>query len=128
MNNLIGLDIGEKRIGVARVNLIAKIPEPIIILANDGYFKSELSKIYQEFDIDLMVIGLPRNLDGKETAQSAYTRNFVKDNLSDYKYVWQDETLSSKSAAENSLYQGAGLDAAAACIILEDYLRDRNEI
>lgn len=120
--NILALDIGEKRIGVARANSIARIPEPIATLTNDASFKDAFAKLLQEYDITTIVVGLPRNLKGDETAQTAYTKQFVADNLAEYDVIWQDETLSSVSAETRPDRLQHGIDAAAACIILDDYL------
>jgi len=126
-SNLLGLDIGEKRIGVARVNLIAKIPEALDGLANNSYFSANLSKIVQDYSIDFIVVGLPRSLSGQETDQSKYVRSFVDANMSNFEFVWQDETLSTVDAKSRMKQMGfekrpAMLDSVAACIILEDYI------
>jgi putative Holliday junction resolvase len=122
--NILALDIGEKRIGVARANSIARIPEPIATLSNDNLFKEQFVKLLKEYDISTIVVGLPRNLKGDETAQTAYTKEFVARNLADYDVIWQDETLSSVSAESRPDRLQHGVDAAAACIILDDYLLD----
>ena len=120
--NILALDIGEKRIGVARANSIARIPEPLATLANDDTFKEQFKKIVKEYDISTIIVGLPRNLKGDETAQTAYTKDFVAQNLAEYEVLWQDETLSSVSAESRPDRLQHGVDAAAACIILYDYL------
>ena len=124
--NILALDIGQKRIGVARANSIAKLAEPLTVLENNENFVENLKKIIQEHDIGLIIIGLPRSLDGNETAQSAYTRKFVSDNFQDMNVQFQDETLSSVEAEKRLKSYGLEnrsnmLDAVAACIILEDY-------
>lgn len=126
-NNLLGLDIGEKRIGVARVNLIAKIPEALEVLANNSSFSAKLNMIIAEHSIDLIVVGLPRSLNGQETNQSKYVREFVANNIKGHSFVWQDETLSTVSAQLRMKQMGfekqpVMLDSVAACIILEDYI------
>ena len=127
LNNLLGLDIGERRIGVARVNLVARLPQALTTLLNDTNFINKLKDLIEQYKIDALVVGLPRNLSGEETAQSKYTRQFCKDNLSDLglPIIWQDETLSSVAATENmnKLKQvHDNIDALAAEIILDDYL------
>ena len=128
INSVLGLDVGEKRVGVARVNLIAKIPEPLATLSNDTDFNAKLAAIIQEHSPDAIVVGLPRNMSGEETAQSAYVRQFTNEHLMQYKLpvIFQDETLSSVEA-ENRLgaaaAQKGAVDAVAASVILEDYLQ-----
>lgn len=127
MNNILALDIGEKRIGVARANAIARIAVPVATLHNDDSFLDNLKKIITEYEIDVIVVGLPRGLHGNETKQSEYTRLFVQKNMSDYAIIWQDETLSTVTAAQ-SKPSGRGIDADAACIIVEDYLTEQHEV
>lgn len=125
--NLLGLDIGGRRVGIARVNSIARLPEPLTTLSNDSTFIGQLKKLINEYQIDGLVVGLPRNLSGQETAQSQYTKSFCSDNLSSLglPIFWQDETLSSVTAEDtlkNSKSIKIGVDAMAAKIILDDYL------
>lgn len=127
INNILALDIGQKRIGVARANAIARIPVALATLPNDGSLDKRLEDIIREYEIDLIVVGLPRGLGGDETEQSRITRDFVSEKLSDYKVVWQDETLTTVSA-EAQAPSGFGIDADAACIILSDYLQEQYEV
>lgn len=124
ITNFFALDIGEKRIGVARGNNIARIASPVATIANDAAFRSVLAQLVKEYEVSVIVVGLPRSMQGEETAQSRYTRQFVADNLSAYTIVWQDETLTSVVATQRAESTPHGLDAAAACIILEDYLTE----
>ncbi len=128
ISNVLGLDIGNKRIGVARVNMIAKLPQPVTVLQNDSMFRNNLDNIISEYQIDLLVVGLPRSLAGIETDQSNSVRNFVESQLGGIKFTLQDETLSTVTAESAMKQYGcdnqpAMLDAVAACIILEDYLK-----
>lgn len=127
INNILGLDVGEKRIGVARVNIIAQLPEPLEVLKNDDSFTENISKLINQHDIQLLVVGLPRSLNGNETAQTNTVRLFVANKLKNYAIQWQDETLSSVVAETKMREYGLTgqpemLDAVAACIILEDYI------
>lgn len=132
--NLLALDVGEKRIGVARVNTIARLPEALTTITNDADFQAHLSRVIQEYAIDLIVVGVPRNLQGELTAQSEYVYAFCREHLNDIgiPLVFQDETLTSV-VAEEALGRVArehkGLvDAEAARLILQDYLGDHHEI
>lgn len=127
--NFLSLDIGSKRIGLARANSIARLSEPIAVIANDRLFKDELAKLAHEHGCDILIVGLPRNLSGEETAQSAYVRQFVDEQLDQYKVVFQDETLSTVESEQRLASFGLKdrpemIDAVAACIILEDYLKN----
>jgi putative Holliday junction resolvase len=128
INNVLGLDVGRKRIGVARVNTIARLPEPIVTLSNDNQFTSRLKELIHIYSIDIIVVGLPRSLDGNETDQSSYTRDFAKGlEYFNLPVVFQDETLSSVEAESrlsgSKTYEKSKIDSMAAVIILEDYLK-----
>lgn len=124
--NLIGLDIGERRIGIARVDTLVRIPQALQTSPNDSSFLATLKNLITEYDVSKVIVGLPRNLDGRETAQTAYVKNFCKDKLSclNIPVAFQDETLSTVEAADRirGSKTKVSIDAAAACIILEDYL------
>jgi putative holliday junction resolvase len=127
ISNLLGLDVGESKIGVARVNLIARIPQRLDTLKNDSNFIPQVKKQIDEFSIDAVVVGLPRNLSGEETKQSQYVRKFVESNIAalGLPVYYQDETLSSRAAEERlkgDIYKKTDIDAEAAVIILEDYI------
>jgi len=126
--NLLGLDIGGSRIGIARVNMSARLPEPLGTYKNDEFFLDSLKSLIKEHQIDTLVIGLPRNMQGQETAQSNYVRDFCKSTIEPLglKILWQDETLSSVEAVKRlgaRKYHKSDIDSQAAGIILEDYLK-----
>lgn len=121
-NDIIGLDIGTKRIGVARVNLIARIPQPLPIIDNNINVSESIKLLIKKYQPLYLVIGLPRNLNGEETKQSIFTKEFVDSYIpKDAKVKWQDETLTSKEASSRT-GKIKDLDSDAACLILEDYL------
>lgn len=125
--NALALDVGEKRIGVARANLIARLPQALPTLAHDDTVSEAIRAIIEAESIDILVVGLPRNLSGQETAQSAYVRSFVDNTLRNIgvSVVYQDETLSSHVAEDRlkgKAYAKGDIDAGAAVVILQDYL------
>lgn len=126
--NILALDVGGSRIGVAIANSIARIPNPLTILQNGPKVFHELQALVREHDIKTIVIGLPRNMKGEETEQSKFSRDFA-DRLKEYvssRIVFADESLSSKRAEQARLdlgrSPGAPLDDVAACFILEEHL------
>ena len=127
-NDIIALDVGTKRIGVARANVIAKLPQPLPAINNNETLSESIKLLISTYRPDCIVVGLPRNLSGEETKQSVYTKQFVIDKLpKDVKIVWQDETLSSQVAAERT-GRTKELDSEAACLILEDYFKEQYDI
>lgn len=127
---VIGLDVGEKRIGVARGDMDTRIAVPVGFLLADGSEWQKLAQIAQMNGADTFVVGLPRSNEGNETAQSAYARNFANtltEQIPGIKVVFQDESLTSVEAEERlkarkQTYDKGEIDAEAATIILQDFL------
>ena len=128
---IIGLDVGTKRIGVAKVDTGTRIAIPDGIIAVDnGQEFTELARLARLYDTHYFVLGLPRSNSGNETAQSAYTRDFakvLKQVIPEAEIRFQDETFTSVEAEERLKtrkrnYQRAEIDAEAAAIILQDFV------
>lgn len=123
---LLGLDVGDKRIGVARAHSVAKFPEPLTIVANNEYALNAVLDLVQKYEAKLVVVGLPLNLQGSETEQSEKTRKFasaLKD-ATQIPVVFVDESLTSVMADASPSHKSATLksnDADAACYILDRY-------
>lgn len=123
--NALGLDVGMARIGVARINSIARISEPLAVLANDESFVPDIKKLISEYSIDIVVVGLPRNMNGEKTAQTEYVETFTNklQTQIDKPIVFQDETLSTVAASERVTPKTKSMeDAHAAAVILEDFI------
>lgn len=126
MKNFLGIDYGVKRIGLAIGNDEVKLAQPLKTVGPE-----ELAEVIAaEGPFAEVVVGLPRNLDGQETPQTIAVRHFADDVLwRKFKIdaVFQDEAATS-AVAEESLkasgkpYSKGDIDAAAAAIILQDYL------
>lgn len=130
VNNSLGLDVGEVRVGVAMARSDLRIPVPLTTLsrkAND--FWEQVQNLIKHNDIGEIIIGLPRGLDGQETAQTASARAFGTE-LASYTTIplkWQDEALTSVKAEDTLIKSGkpyikTDIDALAACYILNDYI------
>lgn len=129
IKNILALDIGEQRIGIARANSIARIPVPLKTLKNDQNFNNNLQDIINELNISELVVGLPRGLDGNATSQTKYVNEFMKGLKVNTKIIFQDEALTTVKAEEFlkkfiKNYSKADIDKIAAMFILEDYLRE----
>ena len=124
--NALGLDVGGARIGVARVNSIALMPEPLMVLKNDDRFVERLKQILVEYSIDLVVVGRPRNMKGELTEQSRTIERFTEAVIAPLgtKFEYFDETLSTQAASTRltKKYGPEMEDALAAAVILEDYI------
>ncbi|MBR2855443.1 endolytic transglycosylase MltG [Candidatus Saccharibacteria bacterium] len=127
---VIGLDVGEKRIGVAKADSNTRIAVPVGYVVVDGTEWQQISQIARLNNTNLFVVGLPRSNEGAETAQSIYVRDFVKkltELIPGARVRLQDESLTSVVAEERlkqrkKRYERGDIDAEAASIILQDFL------
>ena len=124
----LGVDVGDKRIGIARGSEAARIAEPLKTL-DAGEALDRISAYISEHQTDGLVVGLPRNLAGDETAQTEAVRQWVKRAKADISlpFYWQDEALTSREAygkAQTSKFKRQTTDehSIAAAIILQDFL------
>ena len=133
--SLLALDVGTVRVGVAMARAEVRVPVVLPTLSRqDEQFWEKLKEIIMANDIKQLVVGLPRGLDGQETEQTKYVKNFV-DELTGHialPVVWQDEALTSVQA-EASLatsrksYQKSDVDGVSASLILGDYLEGEHK-
>lgn len=129
---LIALDVGSKRIGVAKADSNVRIAIPSGTIEVDGNEFSQIASFARVYGTDCFIIGLPRNSKGEETAQSNYVRNFakaLKKAMPEAKIRFQDESLTSVEAEERldrrkKKYHKGDIDAEAAAIILQDFLEN----
>lgn len=123
------LDIGDVRIGVAVTPKGVRIAQPYGVITHDQSVVKAIKDLIISEQITAMAIGLPRGLQGQETDQTRYVRNFVKQLVPaiDIPIYLQDEALTSVKAEEELTARGkefakGDIDALAACYILEDFL------
>lgn len=125
---ILALDVGEARVGIARASTAARLAEPLkTVKTKDAV--DYLQDLIKEGDIQAAVVGLPRNLSGEETNQTRWVRAWVeqaKPKINRPLY-WQDEALTSRVAAgriPKSEFQNPNSDehSLAAAMILQDFL------
>lgn len=129
--NILALDVGTKRIGVALASYAARIATPLITLNNNERIWEELASLCSGERVTQLVIGLPRGLDGQETAQTTYAREFAS-TLAEHVTApisLIDEAVTSRQAEAELLARGrrfekGDIDALAAVYILDDYLNE----
>ncbi len=125
---LVGLDVGEKRIGVSVADLGVRIAVPFATVEVDGSEIQSIAEIVLKENAQTIVVGYPRNQQGEATAQTRYVEKFAErlEDL-DRKIVFQDESLTSVLAEQQLIshkrpYSKGDIDAQAAAIILQDYV------
>jgi len=126
---LLGLDVGERRIGVAIADTVGRLAAPLATLDVDGTEIVRLQRLLLEHNANGFVVGLPRNMSGQETAQTKAIQWFVLRRLKGFELPlhYQDESLTSVTAEEQlkqrkKPYTKADIDALAATTILQDYM------
>ncbi len=135
---LLALDIGGKRIGVAVSDRLGFSCRGITCLfRNDQGWPRQVNKLVTEYGIQAIVIGLPKNMDGREGAQAEDCRKAANElaQVIDLPIVFQDERLSTWTAKERLFAQGlsekkvrAKLDQTAAAVFLEDFISAHKEL
>jgi len=127
--NLLALDVGERRVGVALALAASRLPRPLTVLGNDSDIFEEIEKLVQTHEVGTIVVGWPRNLSGQATAQTHQTQKFVDELASRLQLPihTQDEAVTSRQAeaelrARGRPYAKGDIDALAATYILEDFL------
>lgn len=134
-DSILALDVGAKRIGVAVANAVARLSRPLVTIENTPEVMDELHKLVREQQAVIVVVGLPRNLSGQETAQTKVVESFGEQLEQHLKLplYWQDEAVTSEQAEAELLkrkkpYAKGDIDALAATYILEDFLNEHPEI
>ncbi|MDE2902608.1 MAG: Holliday junction resolvase RuvX [Chloroflexota bacterium] len=122
------LDLGERRIGVAMTDAGGSFVTMREVLKRTGGSadRDVVGSILDAYPGATIVIGLPLNTDGTESAQAARSRRWAARLLEGRcePVIWKDEHLTTQAARRD----GAGdadVDARAAEILLLDYLRSQ---
>ena len=134
---VLGLDYGEKRIGVAICDDLGMTARGIATIARK-YWKRDIEQIaglVSEYDVEKIVVGYPVRLDGTEGIQCEKVNRFIdvlERGVSVPVVKW-NEALSTKEAESllieadmNRRKRRGVVDKLAAAIILQDYL-DHNQ-
>ena len=134
---ILSIDFGTKVIGTAMFcpgrDPFPYMGEKILYKSHEESIKSLVNLVKNE-DIDVVVIGIPYFLDGKESQNTISIKKFsqlLKLNLTVCEYFEQDETLTTKTAEErmknspefNFKIDPTKIDCLSATIILEDFIR-----
>lgn len=130
MARVMGLDVGDVRIGVAFSDPSGTLAIPhSTLLRARGVAEKQILDLISQQEIGLVVVGVPLSADHGENDQSFKTKAFCRrlERRSPVQFCLWDEHLSSAEASERLQSAGrksgaAGLDACAAAVILQDYL------
>ena len=134
--NILSLDVGDTRTGVATARSDVKLPSPhSFITASGDSLLHKIAALVESEDSKAIVIGLPRGLDGQTTKQTEHIQEII-DKITTMVTIpvfVQDEALTSRKAedelvARGKPYQKGDIDALAATYILQDFLADHPKV
>lgn len=133
----LGIDLGEKRIGIAVSDSNGKVATPIQVLVRSKSAKQDHNKINElvnEWEAEIVVVGMPYSLNGSKGSAARLVEKEVE-KLSDSISVpvtIHDERLTTVMAAKeldvqglNSKKQRGVIDQVAASVILQSWLDDQ---
>ena len=136
MNRIMGLDVGDKTIGVAISDPLLLTAQGLKTIKRESNKKDmkQIEDIIKEYDVNKIVVGFPKNMNNTIGPQGEKVLNFVEKlkNRFNIEIVLEDERLTTM-AAERTLIEGdvsrknrkKVIDKVAATYILQTYL-DRN--
>ncbi len=139
MSRYLGLDIGDKTIGVAISDPLFLTAQGVTTIERVGIRKdtTKIVEYIKEYDVSLVVAGLPLMLSGEDSPQTAKVREFVtmlenklrSMGFKNVKVVFQDERFTTKISEAVLMEAGVRrenrkqhLDRMAAQIILQSYM------
>ncbi len=130
---ILALDHGTKRIGVALSDQLKMIAQPLEFIPAEpfGDFLARLKELIRTKEVELILVGMPRNMDGSYGEAAGKVREFVtvlKETVAVPLQLW-DERLTS-AQANRVLIDGnvrrmdrkEKVDKMAAAILLQSYL------
>lgn len=130
---IIGLDVGDKTIGVAVSDQMGWTAQGVEVIRRTSLDKdlSRLREIIETYQVEKIVVGLPRNMDGSVGPQAMKVEGFIENlsSLFELPIIRWDERLST-IGAERSLLEAdlsrakrkKVIDKMAAVFILQGYL------
>jgi len=137
---VLGFDYGERRIGVAAGDTLTNGARPlgVVAAARGAPDWTALARYVREWDPRVLVVGVPYNMDGTPGRLADAAREFAAELARRFplEVVTVDERLSSREAEDILRGQRASgarprrvrhgdVDSAAACVLVEQWLRGR---
>lgn len=132
---ILGIDYGESRVGIAitdPLNITAQGLETIERNGSDKIVLRRLDEIFEKFDVDTIIVGMPYNMNGTISQRAEVTQKFVhklKCKYNDKKIDTIDERLTTVEAHKTMNFLDVNkhkkrgiVDTISAVYILETYL------
>lgn len=134
MRRILGLDVGDRTVGVAASDLLGMTAQGVETIRRGALSDdlARLNELMEEYDAVRLVVGLPRNMNGTEGERCEVVRGFAEDIQKarpDAEIVFWDERLSTVAAAKSLIAADVSrkkrkkvIDKMAAVFILQGYL------
>lgn len=130
---ILALDVGDARIGLAVSDPTGFLASPLDIIKRDTQSVDRILSVIALHSIEMLLVGLPLNMDGSEGFQAKKTIRFaekIREVLPEnFPILMEDERQSTETAREMRLERGTRkkkrqgrIDAEAAAIFLQAYL------
>jgi putative holliday junction resolvase len=125
---IIGIDYGEKRVGIASTDESGEFALPRMVLDNDENLFIEIEKLATREDVKKIILGESKKLDGKDNLISKDIEKFRTELLGrGFEVIMHPEIFTSLEA-ERIQGKGDMIDASAAAIILKSYIdKEKND-
>lgn len=136
MGRILAIDYGVRRTGIAVTDSLQIIANGLTTV-DTKQLLDFLKKYTQQEPVELFVVGLPKQTNGRDSDNLPRVRSFVgqlKKALPDIPVEWWDERYTSVMAHQTMLESGIGkkarqnkalVDEISACIILQGYMESR---
>lgn len=124
---ILGIDYGDKKIGLAFGDSSARVAVPLEVIANEGEvtIKALVARVKEE-DIDRIVVGVPLSQGNHSSAQLDKTRAFIVRLTAtvDVPVMEEDESFTSAESIrlQHEEHALADEDALAAMLIVQSYI------
>jgi putative Holliday junction resolvase len=144
MSRILGIDYGEKRIGLALTDASNSMASPLKAVPNDESLVKNLQDIIKEYNVEKIIIGIPVNLKGEHGYEAGIVLRFVENIIEPFgiPVLKIDERFTSRISADllsgNRRYnsvkkkrnladakrirKSGNIDKISAAVILNDYL------
>ncbi|GAB4375157.1 MAG: Holliday junction resolvase RuvX [Calditrichia bacterium] len=133
MARILGIDFGERRLGLAMSDPTETIAQPLKTLSVTSHKRvlTEIKNLIEEFQISKIVVGLPLTMSGKDSENTRQARAFARklEEMIDLPVILLDERLTTIQAHQVVHQMGkkpsqhkARVDQLAAQYILQTYL------
>jgi len=123
----LGIDYGEKNIGIAISDIEGKVAFPKIVLQNNAELTKSILDICKESEVEAIVIGESKDYKGEDNKISPKVISFKRELLSLIKLpIFLEPEFMSSMQVEKTFGKTGMLDASAASIILQTFLDKEN--